>query len=385
MNGDSPQVRRLPPMRAALVHDWFAGLYGSERVVEAMRTGLFDPSSPPDVLTFHAAHEVLPPELNAAIIRESRIAGLPGIRQRGRGQGHFRWLLPYMPTYFRRLDLTDYELVIASSHACAINARPRRDALYVVYSHTPMRYVWMPELEQERLQGLKGAGMKLMAAYLRRADRAAAQRADGLVANSSAVRDRIERFYGREAEVIPPPVDVDNLDPHAEKEPGRFLWVHRLVDYKRPELVMEAFRGLPHRLTMVGVGPLEDRLRSKLPANVELRGWVAQAELDRLYERSSGFIHVAEEDFGIAIVEALAAGTPVIGLDRGGARDIVRQGTDGLLLDQPSLPALREAIGAVTSQPWDRDELARRAREFSRERFLERMSTYVAGLLRNRS
>lgn len=381
MPDGSRELRRLAPIKAAVVHDWFAGLYGSERVVESMRTGLFDPSTPADVLTFHAAHEVLPPDLSAAITRESRLARLPGLRQHGHTQGRFRYLLPYMPTYFRRLDLDDYDLVIASSHACAINARPRPDALYICYCHTPMRYLWMPELEHERRHGAAGIGLKVIGGHLRRVDRAAAQRPDALVANSTAVRDRIRRFYGRDADVIPPPVDVEGLDPRAEKAPGHFLWVHRLVDYKRPELVVEAFRGLPYRLTMVGVGPLEDRVRSRLPSNVELRGWIPQPELNELFARSSGFIHVAEEDFGISIVEALAAGTPVIALDRGGAKDIIRPGTDGLLLDQPSVDALRAAIELMAAGSWERQPLVDRAAGFSRERFLSRMSSYVTGLM----
>ena len=370
---------RLPPMKTALVQDWFAGLYGSERVVEAMRTGLFEGSAP-DVFTFHAAHDVLPPDLSAAITRESRIAALPGLRQRGRGQGRFRYLLPYMPAYFRQLDLSDYDLVIASSHACAINVKPPANCLYICYSHTPMRYVWMPGVERERLQGVRGLGLKVLGAHLRRVDRAAALRPDGLITNSTTVRDRIRRFYGREAEVIPPPVDVEAFDSNAEKDPEHFLWVHRLIDYKRPELVVEAFRGLPYRLTMVGLGPLKGALRSGLPHNVELRGWVPQAELQELYARSSGFIHIAEEDFGIALVQALAAGTPVIALNRGGAIDIVRPGVDGMLLDEPSTDALRTAIEDLASRSWDREVLVERAREFSRDRFLSRMSVYVRRL-----
>jgi len=368
---------RLPPLRTALVQDWFAGLYGSERVVETMRTGLFDTSTAPDVFTFYAARHALPEGLNHAIVRESRLAGLPGLRQRGHEQARFRYLLPYMPAYFRHLDLSGYELVIASSHACAINARPPRDSLYICYSHTPMRYVWTPGIEQDRLRGATGLGLKLIGGHLRRVDREAAVRPDGFVANSTSVRDRIRRFYGRQAEVIPPPVDVGQFDWRAEKDPEQFLWVHRLIDYKRPELVMEAFRGLPYKLTMVGVGPLEDRLRSRLPANVELRGWVSRAELVELYARSSGFVHVAEEDFGIAIVEALAAGTPVIAVNKGGAVDIVRPGVDGLLLDDSSVDAVRQAIQELASRPWDPAALAQRAANFSRDRFLERMSDYV--------
>jgi len=372
---------RLPPIRAAIIHDWFAGFFGSERVVETMRTGLFDPSTPPDIFTFHAAHELLPAGLSAAITQESRLAALPGLRQRGHKPGSWRYLLPCMPSYFRHLDLDDYDLVIASSHACAINARPRSDALFVCYSHTPMRYAWMPDLEHQRLHGTAGAGLRLLAPHLRRVDRAAARRPDGFVANSTAVKQRIEQFYGREAEVIPPPVDVEEFTAHEEKDPGHFLWVSRLIDYKRPELVMEAFEGLPYRLTMVGIGPLEPRLRSRLPPNVELLGWTSQTKPGQLYARPSGFIHVGEEDFGITFVEALAAGTPVIALARGGARDVIRPGIDGVLLDFASITTLRDAIESLASERWDRERLVERSREFTRDRFLTRMSAYVHSLL----
>ena len=109
--------------RAAIVHDWFQGYHGSERVVEAMRTGLFERE--PDVLTFHAARELLPAGLAGAIVRESRLARLPGIRQRGHEPGRWRYLLPYMPRYFASLPLDDYDVVISSSHSCAVNVRPR--------------------------------------------------------------------------------------------------------------------------------------------------------------------------------------------------------------------------------------------------------------------
>ena len=146
---------------------------------------------------------------------------------------------------------------------------------------------------------------------------------------------------------IHPPVDVGDFDPGLEKEPGHFLWVHRLVPYKHPELVAEAFRDLPYRLTMVGVGPLERSLRRNLPPNVELRGWVEREELARLYGRASGFIHVGEEDFGITMVEALAAGAPVVALDAGGARDIVRNGVDGVLIEdaEPARAPGRDPFG----------------------------------------
>jgi glycosyltransferase involved in cell wall biosynthesis len=361
----------------AIAHDWFQGLHGSERVVDAMRTGLFRQEREVDVVTFAAARELIPPDLAARIVRESELAGLPGIRQTGREAGSWRYLLPYMPRYFASLDLSAYDVVIASSHACAINVRPRADALFVCYSHTPMRYAWLPGTDPGRIDALSGLGLRLLRPYLRRTDLAASQRPDAFAANSTAVRDRIRRFYDRDAEVIHPPVAVEDFDATSEKDAGHFLWVQRLVSYKRPELVAEAFRDLPYRLTMVGVGPLESSLRAGLPPNVDLRGWVSRDELRRLYGRADGFVHIAEEDFGIAIVEALASGTPVVALNAGGARDIVRSGIDGALVDRAEIDSLRAAIRSVADSSWDPAALRARALEFSSERFLERMREWL--------
>ncbi|MBA2356949.1 MAG: glycosyltransferase [Actinobacteria bacterium] len=371
-----------PPIggRPAIVHDWFQGFHGAERTVEAMRTGVFAAGSEPDVYTFHAARELLPAGLARSIVQESRLAALPGIRQRGHDPGRWRWLLPTMPYWFRGLDLSSHDLVISSSHAFAIQARPAPGAIHVCYCYTPLRYVWLPETDARAAGGPKDRALRAVRGWLRRLDLEASARPHGYVAISGAVRERIRRFYGRDAEVIHPPVDVQLFDHRAEKEAGRFLWVHRLVEYKRPELVAEAFRGLPHRLTMVGVGPLEARLRARLPENVELLGWVSQEELALLLARASGFVHVGEEDFGITMVEALASGTPVIALARGGARDVVRDGEDGVLLEQTELGLLREAIEAAARSDWDPSALAARAGAFSREVFVARLRDYLASL-----
>jgi glycosyltransferase involved in cell wall biosynthesis len=361
----------------ALAHDWFQGMHGAERVVDVLRRGLFGEAREVDIFTFTAAQGVVPPELSDRIVRESRLARVPGLRQEGLETGRWRYLLPYMPHYFSSLDLDHYDVVISSSHACAVNVRPREDALNVCYCHTPMRYAWLPETDVGSEDAISRAGLRVLRGRLRRVDLAASRRPHAYAANSTTVRDRIRDFYGRDATVIHPPVEVADFDPALEKEPGHFLWVHRLVPYKHPELVAEAFRDLPYRLTMVGVGPLERRLRRNLPPNVELRGWVAREELALLYARASGFIHVGEEDFGITMVEALAAGTPVVALAAGGATDIVRDGIDGVLIGAAELGALRAAISVVADSDWDSRELRARALEFSSERFLERMRDWL--------
>jgi glycosyltransferase involved in cell wall biosynthesis len=379
--GDTrPGVPRLTA-RAALVHDWFQGYHGAERVANVLRTDLFAAGHEPDVLTFSAARELLPPDLARSIVKESRLARLPGVRQRGLEPGRWRYLLPYMPHYFESLQLGGYDLVISSSHACAAHVRTRADALHVVYCYTPMRYAWMPQVDERAVGGIGQVLFESFRSWLRRVDYRAAQGPDLYLAISTAVQDRILRFYGRESTVVGAPVDTDDISPIEDKDERLFLWVHRLVPYKRPDVVIEAFRNLPYRLTMVGIGPLERSLRDRLPSNVELRSWVSRAELVRLYQRASAFIHVGEEDFGITMVEALAAATPVIALNRGGARDIVRPNVDGVLIAEARSDLLRDAIAAVSSEKWDVRALVSRARSFSREHFANRVLNEIEPLL----
>jgi glycosyltransferase involved in cell wall biosynthesis len=378
MRSDPPPWSGQP---VAIVHDWFQGYHGSERVVEVLADDVLAEASRVDVFTFQAARELLPERLAERIVRESRLARLPGLRQVGHDPGRWRYLLPYMPRYFRSLDLSGYAAVAISSHACAIGATPPAGTPTVCYCHTPMRYAWLADTERGRLSGARGAGLRAFSGHLRKLDRAAAQRPDRLVANSTAVADRIRRFYGRDADVVHPPVEVAELRPDGEPARRRFLWVGRLVPYKRPLLVAEAFRDLPHELTMVGIGPQEEELRQMLPGNVELRGWVSREELVALYREATGFLHVGEEDFGITMVEALAAGAPVIALNAGGARDIVRDGVDGALLDEPTVASLRVAVERVAAEEWDRVALRERAAEFSRQRFSARMRELLAATM----
>jgi glycosyltransferase involved in cell wall biosynthesis len=359
-------------MRSAIVHDWFQGLHGAERTVAGM-LDLF--AHDPDILTFHAERDLIPDRLSRSVVREARFARLPGVRQRGHSPGRWRWLLPYMPHWFEQLDMSGYELVVSSSHACAAGVRTAPETLHVCYCHTPMRYVWL-DAERDRVRGIKGAALAAFRGRLRRWDRRASERPDVYVANSTAVAERIERFYGRTAEIVAPPVATTDFPRDVERDPSHFLWVHRLVPYKRPLEVAEAFRGLPDlRLTMVGLGQLEEELRARLPGNVELLGWTPREELARLFAGAAGFIHVGEEDFGISMVEALAAGAPVVAADCGGARDIVRPGIDGVRIENASDPAaIRAGVLELAAQDWDREALRRSAERFSEQRFQERFA-----------
>lgn len=363
-------------MPTALVHDRMVGFHGSERVVDVIRADVFAPGHEPDIFTFHADGDRLPSELAARIAGQSRLAGSRAFSHGGR----WRYLLPLMPLYFRRLDLEGYDLVLSSSHSFAFYVRPPEGAKHVCYCHTPMYYAWMPRTEGDRMRGLPGALLSRSRRLLQRMDRHEAQGPDHFIANSRVVRDRIRRFYRRDAEVIHPPVDVDDFDAGRSKDPGHFLWVHRLVPHKRPEVVIEAFRELPYRLTMVGTGMLEPAIRESLPPNVTLRGGLSRGELVELFETAAGFVHIGVEDFGISMVEALAAGTPVIARRAGGALDIVRDGRDGILVDDADPGQVRRAVHEVAGRTWEPGELAARAKHFSRESFAHRLLDYLEGI-----
>jgi len=368
-------------LRIAIVHDWFQGFHGSERVVDVMAEDVFASAAAVDIYTFSSADELIPERLVRRIVQRSRLASIPGLRQRGHDPGRWRALLPLMPRYFRALDLDSYDIVVTSSHSCAIHARARPGAVHVCYSYSPMRYAWLADVDRDRVGGVQGAVLRGMSGWLRKVDAEAAHRVGSFVTLSEAVADRIRTFYGREAVVIHPPVDVDDFEPSVAREDGRFLWAHRMVAYKHPLEVAEAFSGLDARLTMIGVGPLHEEVKRRRPPNVEVYGWLERRDFIEHYKGASAFIHVGEEDFGITMVEALASGLPVIALNRGGARDIVRDGVDGILVERPTPEAVREAIVRVRERDWDAVALRARAGEFSRDRFVERLRDHVSALV----
>ncbi len=366
--------------RVAIVHDWFQGYHGSERVVETLLSQCFPGAERIDIYTFSVARTLLPDHLASAIVRDSRLSRLPVLRQVGHKPGYWRYLLPYMPLYFEHLNLDDYDIVVSSSHACALAAHGRR-AINVCYCYTPMRYLWLADLDR-RKEGPAGSAIDAFAPWLRARDLRAARRVEDFVAISTAVAERIRRVYGRDAQVIHPPVDVDEFKTTVQKDRDHFLWVGRFVPYKEPEVVLEAFRGLDLRLTMVGGGPLAGKLRAAAGANVEIRDWTARDQLRDLFAHAGGFVHVGEEDFGIATVEALAAGTPVIARASGGSLDTVQPGLDGVLVDEPDVGSIRRAVQQVREESWDPAGLAGRARRFSRERFVAEIGAYLRGRLR---
>ena len=246
------------------------------------------------------------------------------------------------------------------------------------YCHTPMRYAWEYALERERFPRWTRPLVAPLMAAMRRWDRRKAQKVQIFCANSRDVAERIHTHYGRPARVVYPPVDTEFFTPGDAPRETSFLYTGRFVAYKRPDLVVDAFRELPgHRLRMIGTGPMEAELKARATPNIEFLGAVSGEQLREEYRRARATVFCAHEDFGIVMAEAQACGTPVIALAKGGALDIVEPGVTGWLIAEQDPALLREAVEIAART--DLDPLAIRAtsERFSQERYRREMRAVV--------
>jgi glycosyltransferase involved in cell wall biosynthesis len=354
-------------MKTAIVHDWLNGMRGGEKVLEAL-IELF-----PDATIYTLFYErvkVSPPIASRKIVT-SWLERVPGIYR------HYRNLLPLFPAAIESFQLQDFDLVISSSHAVAKAVKASR-ALHICYCHTPMRYLWDPE-SGYAMQWHQRLALSAIRDRLQRWDHATAGRVDHFVANSQFVRGRIRQYYGRDSDVIYPPVDTRFYTPAAETPREDFyLAAGAMVSYKRLDVILEAFRRISRRLVVAGGGAEFHRLRRLAPPNVQFLGWVSDAELRELYRKARAFIFAAREDFGIMPVEARSCGCPVIGLAEGGLLETVGDGVSGVLFEKQDAKSITQAIVQFESRTWFNDQVRGGVEEFSRERFKEQIGRFIA-------
>lgn len=360
-------------MRIAIVHDWLTGMRGGEKVLlELCR--MFPEA---ELFTLVLNRRRIHPEILRHPIHTSALQALPAA---GRW---YRWALPWMPRLVERWILDGFDLVISSSHCVAKGVRVPAGIPHICYCHTPMRYVWD---QYDRYFGDGRANpivrwlMKHLRPRLQAWDRTTASRVTCFVANSQHVRHRIQTFYGREAEVVHPPVDTDFFTPApgprnrgGDREPHYYLSVGSLFPYKRAEELVEAANGAGFELRIVGDGPERKRISAMAGHTVKLLGWISDEELRRQYRGCRALLHPAEEDFGIAPVEAMACGRPVIGLARGGCAETIQEGRTGILLSEPTAEALTKAVRRLEGIRWDPERIRRHAEKFSRAAFQENL------------
>ncbi len=347
----------------ALVHDWLTGMRGGENVLEAI--GDLYPESPIYTL-FHFPGSVSP-ALESHAIHPSFLQKAPFAKRA------YRSYLPFFANAIEDFDLAGFDLVISSSHCVAKGVLVPPGAYHLCYCHTPVRYAWDQEHTYfPRRHGVKARLRSWILHRLRIWDAGSSSRVDLFVANSHFVASRIRRFYGRKAEVVAPPVEVDFYQQGLPEKPKRdyCLMVSALAPYKRVDLAIEACRRSNVELRVVGTGPEQRRLENLADKSCRLLGRVSHEELRSLYQNALCFVQPGVEDFGIAAVESLASGTPVVALRRGGVLDIVKDGEHGVLYDgSESAEDLSAAIDKSRQIRFNTLKLTARAEQFSRARF----------------
>jgi glycosyltransferase involved in cell wall biosynthesis len=329
-------------MRVAIVHHWYVTTGGGERVAEALAS-LYPQA---DLFALVADPERVPRSMASRKLTTSFLDRLPLARRL------YRQLLPLYPLAVEQLDLTGYDLVITSDSGPMKGVIVSPSAVHICYCHTPMRYLWDQYHPYRNQMGrISGLAFGVAAHYVRNWDQCAAQRVTRFVANSNYVAGRIRQFYARDSAVVYPPIDVDS-GRAGESHSDAYLTVGRLTHYKRVDLLIEACNRLGRRLRIIGKGPEEARLRSMAGNSIEFLGEVSHETLWSEYSRCRAFLYAAEEDFGMALVEAQACGKPVIAYGRGGALENVisldnanhRTTCTGLFYFEQSASSVADAI-----------------------------------------
>ena len=374
-------------MRVAIAHDWLDTWGGGEAVLAEL-TRAFPRSDVYALVDFLGPTERA--RIEAARIVSSPIAHLPAARR------WFRYAAVLWPSLIERFDLSRYDVILSDSHAIAKGVRKRDGQLHVCYCHTPARFAWTMEQTYTEVSAGGSPSRRLLTraalARFRAWDVRAAGRVDRFVANSRHIAQAIERCYARSADVVYPPVDVERFmraaAAHAGAPRTHYVTLSRLVPYKRIDLIVEAFRAMPDRkLVVIGEGPERPALAARCPPNVELAGRLDDDDAARRIASARAFVFAAEEDFGIAPIEAQAAGVPVIALGRGGALETIRGLDDarptGVLFDAQTPSSIETAVRAFeASEPRISSAACREnATRFTGARFRAEMQRIVENAL----
>jgi len=352
----------------AIFHDNLVQMGGAERVTQALVTAL-----PGAVLhTTIAAPWKLSADLRDMQPRQTWMRYLPAPD---------RWYRHYFMLYplaVETADLREYDVVISNCWGYAKGVHTRPDALHVCYCNTPPRWAWRYDdyVAREVLSPIKRRILPWLIEPLKRWDLRAAQRPDFFIANSRTSAERIRRFYGRDSELINPPIDVARFSV-SETVGDYYVVVSRLIAYKRIDIAIEACTRLGRRLVVIGDGQDRARLERLAGPTVEFLGRASDEIVSQTIARSRALLFPGEEDFGLAPLEANAAGRPVIAWRGGGALESVREGETGMFFDQPTSESMAEAIVAFEQRSWEPGRLRRHAEAFDRQIFIDRIHAFL--------
>ena len=356
-------------MRVALVHDYLNQYGGAERVLEAF-CQIF-PKAPIYTLLYHGARTGYAFENRQ--IKTSFLQKIPLLKS------HHRPFLMLMPLAIEQFDLSQYDLVISDSASYAKGVITSPNTLHICYCHTPIRYAWDDShkyIEEFGYPGLVRKVIPFFMNYIRLWDEQAAQRVDRFIANSQFVAKRIKKYYHQDSVVIYPPIKT-NLFQISSDLDNYFLMVGRFLPYKRFDLGIEAFNRLGWPLKIIGDGPERKNLQRQAKNNIEFVGLVSDEKLKEYYAHCQALVFPQEEDFGMMVVEAMAAGRPVIAYQAGGALETIKEGVTGLFFKEQTPEHLIKALKGFKSADFNPQLIREKAMEFDEERFKESIKGFI--------
>lgn len=368
--------------KVALVHDFLTYYGGAESVLRIF--GEIYPEAP--IFTILKEDQVLKElgeDWEKKKIETSFLQKFPKFFKKRK-----KILLPFMTVAPETYNLRDFDLVISSSGSFSKGVIVKPKTVHICYMHSPMRYVWdwhHEYLEENDFKGKVKFFTRLVLNYVRMWDRSSAQRPDFIIANSEYTAKRIKKYYGRSSQVIYPPVQINDITPQKNND-GYFLVVSRLSPYKKIDVIIEAFQKLDLPLIIVGEGGQKKELERKIEEGknkkIKMAGWKSRQELIGLYQNARAFVFAGEEDFGIVAVEAMAAGKPVLTLNKGGMREIVSENISGLFFDDSKIELIADAVRRFIDKENDFnfEVIRKEAEKFSVERFRKEFQEYVDGV-----
>jgi len=359
-------------MRIAIVHEWFTSMRGGEKCVEALCEVFRDAA----VYALLHVKGSVSPIIERMPVHTSFVQCLPCAATR------YRYYLPLFPTAIQQFDLSGFDVVLSSNHCAAKGVRTAPHTLHICYCYTPMRYIWT-QYDDYFGAGRSGVltrwGMRAAVGYLRRWDLRTAKNPHHFIAISENIRERIRTIYGRESDVIYPPVDTAAMSVVREHEDFDLI-VSALVPYKRVDLAVDAYNRMGKRLVVIGDGPDLVRLRQMAGATVDVLGWRDDRVVRDHFRRCRAVIFPGEEDFGIVPVEAIACGKPVVAYARGGALETVLEGPGlrtGVLFQEQTAESLSAAVKGLEATSFDTDAMHAFALGFDREIYKLKMKEYI--------
>jgi glycosyltransferase involved in cell wall biosynthesis len=363
-------------MKIAIVHDYLNQYGGAERVLECF-LDLF-PDAP--VYTMLTDLSKMPSRFSQVDIRNSFIHSIPF------SKNHYKKMLSLFPIAVEQFDLREYDVILSSSSAFAKGVITNPNQIHICYCYTPMRYVW--DLYHQYIQeDVKNPVFRMSLPFvlhkIRMWDQLTARRVDHFIADSKSISNRIAKYYGRDSQVIYPPVSYDKFQQSEDNE-DFFLIVSRMIPYKRIDIAIEAFNKLQKPLVIIGDGYDRKRLESLAGSTVTFLGRQPDEVIVEYYSKCKGFILAGEEDFGITPLEAQSSGRPVIAYGKGGALETVVENVTGLFFDEPTADSIIKAVQKFETIPFDPLTIREHANRFNESRFKQEIMDYITSAIKQK-